>query len=237
MLAGAVVLAVIIPAEVAQAAPQARPSPAIAPIRVHRTAVPGAQFGPAAPSLPGHRAAAYRAARPVAAAVRKAVRPSPTLTADTDPAVSTREQLKAERQRIVRAASRRASAWQKVEQAHRASSAARTAASGMSDVVAYARAQVGKPYRFGATGPSSFDCSGLTLAAYARAGIHLPHSSTGQAARGRPVSRGNAQPGDLVVGPGHVGVYVGDGRMVDAPGTGRDVVERDLYPGLRLVRL
>ncbi|HEX8344791.1 MAG TPA: NlpC/P60 family protein, partial [Actinoplanes sp.] len=78
-------------------------------------------------------------------------------------------------------------------------------ARGMGAVLAYARAQVGKRYSSGGAGPHTFDCSGLTMRAYARAGYRLPHSSGGQAARARTVSRSQARPGDLVVGPGHVG--------------------------------
>jgi cell wall-associated NlpC family hydrolase len=82
-----------------------------------------------------------------------------------------------------------------------------------------ARAQVGKAYRYGAAGPDSFDCSGLTQYAYRAAGIELPHSSRSQSEMGTPVERADLQPGDLVFfydPVGHVGIYVGDGQMVDA---------------------
>jgi cell wall-associated NlpC family hydrolase len=84
-------------------------------------------------------------------------------------------------------------------------------------VVAFAMAQVGKPYRHAADGPGAFDCSGLAKAAYARAGVSLPHQTRGIAGRGRPVGRAELQPGDLVfTDPGHVGIYVGGNRMVHA---------------------
>jgi cell wall-associated NlpC family hydrolase len=82
-----------------------------------------------------------------------------------------------------------------------------------------ARAQVGKAYEYGAAGPDSYDCSGLTQYAYRSAGIELPHSSRSQSELGTPVDRANLLPGDLVFfyePVSHVGIYVGDGQMVDA---------------------
>jgi cell wall-associated NlpC family hydrolase len=107
----------------------------------------------------------------------------------------------------------------------------------MAAVIAYARAQVGKRYSSGAAGPHRFDCSGLTMQAYRRAGLRLPHSSGGQAARARIVARSRAVPGDLVVGPGHVGVYMGGGMMIDAGNSRTGVVYRRLYAGLHIERL
>ncbi len=90
-----------------------------------------------------------------------------------------------------------------------------------------AMAQRGKPYVWAASGPGSFDCSGLVQYAYAAAGIDLPHSSRMQAGIGQPVSRNELQPGDLVAfySPiSHIGIYIGNGQMVHAPSTG-DVVK------------
>ena len=106
----------------------------------------------------------------------------------------------------------------------------------MSPVIAFARSQVGKTYRRGATGPNAFDCSGFTKRAYALAGLSLPHSSGAQAARARTVSRAAARPGDLVVGPGHVGIYMGGGMMIDAGNSRIGVVYRRLYAGLHIER-
>jgi peptidoglycan DL-endopeptidase CwlO len=89
----------------------------------------------------------------------------------------------------------------------------------------------------GGTGPSGFDCSGFTKRAYAMAGIRLPHSSGAQAARARSISTDEARPGDLVVGPGHVGIYMGRGMMIDAGNSRTGVVYRKLYSGLRVERL
>jgi cell wall-associated NlpC family hydrolase len=106
----------------------------------------------------------------------------------------------------------------------------------MTSVIAFARAQVGKKYAHGGEGPNSFDCSGLTKRAYARAGLRLPHSSRAQAARARTISRKAARPGDLVVGPGHVGIYLGGGMMIDAGNPRTGVVFRRLYGGLHIER-
>lgn len=88
--------------------------------------------------------------------------------------------------------------------------------------VVVAMGQIGKPYRFGGLGPSTFDCSGLTKYAYGLVGIQLPHSAAGQYHSGTRIARGQLQPGDLIFwrGLGHVGIYVGGGRMVHAPATG-----------------
>ena len=94
--------------------------------------------------------------------------------------------------------------------------------------VAYAYSKLGDPYSYGATGPGAFDCSGLTSAAWAYAGIAIPRTSYSQAGAGYPaVPKSDLQPGDLVFfnGDSHVGIYVGGGDMIDAPTTG-SFVER-----------
>ncbi len=86
-------------------------------------------------------------------------------------------------------------------------------------VLEAALAQVGDPYVWGGTGPDGFDCSGLTSYAYAAVGVSLPHSSRAQSQMGTAVSRGELQPGDLVFFGSpvyHVGIYVGNGKMVHA---------------------
>ena len=89
-----------------------------------------------------------------------------------------------------------------------------------------AMAQLGKPYAWGATGPGSFDCSGLTSFAYRAAGITLPRTTGGQAQVGAPAARANLQPGDLVFfyNGDHVGIYIGGNQVVHAPTAG-DVVK------------
>ena len=107
--------------------------------------------------------------------------------------------------------------------------------------VAYARAQVGKAYVYGAAGPSAFDCSGLTMMAWRQAGVSLPHSSGAQYSGGRKVSRSDLQPGDLVFyyqPISHVGIYVGNGQLVHAanPSTGVSVTSVDSMPYSGAVR-
>lgn len=92
--------------------------------------------------------------------------------------------------------------------------------------VAYAYGAIGKPYVWGATGPGSFDCSGLTQAAWGAAGVSLPRTTYTQINAGQRVSRDRLAPGDLVFfysGITHVGLYVGDGKMIHAPHPGATV--------------
>jgi peptidoglycan DL-endopeptidase CwlO len=93
--------------------------------------------------------------------------------------------------------------------------------------VRYAMAQIGKPYVYGAAGPGAYDCSGLTMAAWAAAGVHMPHYSGSQATMFPKVGWDQLQPGDIVVfydDLHHVGLYIGNGMMIHAPQTG-DVVK------------
>ncbi|WP_261993106.1 C40 family peptidase, partial [Streptomyces sp. adm13(2018)] len=95
-----------------------------------------------------------------------------------------------------------------------------------SQAISFARAQLGKPYVWGATGPSGYDCSGLTQAAWRAAGVSLPRTTYTQINAGRRVSRSQLAPGDLVFfysGISHVGLYIGGGQMIHAPRPGAPV--------------
>jgi cell wall-associated NlpC family hydrolase len=96
--------------------------------------------------------------------------------------------------------------------------------------IAFARAQLGKPYVWGAAGPKAFDCSALVYAAYRAAGVSIPRVSGDQWRQGHHITIGQEQPGDLVffnsgpgtstTNPGHVGLVIGGGQMIAAPHTG-----------------
>jgi len=110
-------------------------------------------------------------------------------------------------------------------------------ASGASAAISFARQQIGEPYVWGAAGPNAWDCSGLTMGAWRAGGISLPHYSVAQYEQSTPISRGALKPGDLVFwgsssSPSsiyHVALYVGNGMIVQAPRTGRDVEEVSMY--------
>src|SRR6202044_3798807 len=91
--------------------------------------------------------------------------------------------------------------------------------------VAFAYAQLGKPYVYGATGPSSYDCSGLTQAAWAAAGVSIPRTTYEQWAALPHIPLSELQPGDLIYynGESHTAIYVGGGYIIDAPHTGASV--------------
>ncbi|WP_431781487.1 C40 family peptidase [Streptomyces chumphonensis] len=100
-------------------------------------------------------------------------------------------------------------------------------------VVNFARAQVGKAYVMGATGPSAYDCSGLTGAAFRQVGINLPRVSQDQSVTGTQVPLSQVQPGDILYWGSagsayHVAIYVGDGKFVGAQNSSTGVVERDM---------
>lgn len=111
--------------------------------------------------------------------------------------------------------------------------------------ISAAEAQKGKPYSWGGTGPGSFDCSGLVQYAFGEAGVSLPRIAHDQVGAGTRVSYSNAQRGDLLYwtdGGGyayHVAIYLGGGRMIDAPSSGGKIGERavtryNLAGGVRL---
>ena len=110
-------------------------------------------------------------------------------------------------------------------------------ASAAQRAIDYARAQLGKPYRWGAAGPDAFDCSGLTMRAWQRGGTYLPHWSVAQARAVTRVSYAKLLPGDLIFwsdngqasGTYHVGLYIGSGRMIHAPRPGKVVEIQSVF--------
>jgi peptidoglycan DL-endopeptidase CwlO len=119
--------------------------------------------------------------------------------------------------------------------AYEAGIAAKPATPGpvQAEAIAYAKAQSGKPYLWGGTGPDAFDCSGLAMMAYRAAGISIARTSQQQWATEAHVPASQVQPGDLVffagsdgtmTDPGHVGIVIGGGKMIQALGTGYPVM-------------
>jgi cell wall-associated NlpC family hydrolase len=98
---------------------------------------------------------------------------------------------------------------------------------GIKVVLATAHSLIGRPYRYGASGPDAFDCSGFTSYVWRAAGLELPHRSGAQYGSLPHVPLNALLPGDLVFsgsgGVGHVGLYIGGGQMIDSPETGRRV--------------
>ncbi|MFF3564440.1 C40 family peptidase [Streptomyces sp. NPDC002574] len=110
-----------------------------------------------------------------------------------------------------------------------ASMSSSAAGGSVASVLSFLKAQVGKPYVYGATGPSAYDCSGLTQAAFRTIGVELPRTSQSQSTFGTQVPVSEVQPGDLLFWGGvgsayHVAVYVGDGQYLDAANPSKGVV-------------
>jgi peptidoglycan DL-endopeptidase CwlO len=109
---------------------------------------------------------------------------------------------------------------------------------GAAAAIAFARDQLGEPYVWGAAGPDSWDCSGLTMGSWAAAGVQLSHYSVSQYYETTPISYSQIKPGDLIFWASdsndpntifHVALYIGDGQMIQAPRTGRDVEIQDVF--------
>jgi peptidoglycan DL-endopeptidase CwlO len=167
----------------------------------------------------------------VAALEKEAADSKAAISKNLDDAKSLLDQLKADARERLLAASRSSDvSTADVPVSGRAAAA-----------VHFAMAQIGKPYVYGAAGPSSYDCSGLTMAAWGAAGVGLPHSSSAQYGSGTHISESQLQPGDLVFyySPiSHVGMYIGNGMIVNAenPSSGIRVTGLHTMPYVGAVR-
>ena len=151
------------------------------------------------------------------------------------------EQAQAEREQAAQereseAASRSQERQSPAPQASTSTPAAETAApapAASSNVIEIAKQYIGTPYVYGGSTPAGFDCSGFTQYVFAKAGKSIPRVTTAQQAAATPVS--SPQPGDLVFfgSPSwHVGIYVGDGMMIDSPRTGSSISIRPIFDGV-----
>ena len=99
----------------------------------------------------------------------------------------------------------------------------------LNQVVAVGQQYLGTPYVYGGATPSGFDCSGFIMFVYSQFGISLPHSVSGQAARGSKIAIADARPGAIVIMSGHDGIYMGNGLIMDAPRAGGVVSVRPIW--------
>ncbi len=96
-------------------------------------------------------------------------------------------------------------------------------------IVDIAKRYIGIPYVYGGSTPAGFDCSGFTSYVYDKVGIDLPRTSSAQRHAGQVVSADDALPGDLVWNPGHIAIYVGNGKVIDSPRPGKSISIRKIW--------
>ncbi|MGW0776981.1 C40 family peptidase [Streptomyces sp. NPDC002835] len=180
------------------------------------------------------------------AAAAKAAKAAEKARAEADrKAEAEKKKAEAEaRERAEAAAQERASRDSERTSLSAYSSAGSTATGSAATVVAFLKAQLGDAYIMGATGPNAWDCSSLVQAAYRTVGIDLPRVSQDQSVAGTQVGTSNLQVGDILYWGGagsayHTGVYIGDGKYLDAANPSKGVVIQDLsgYPASGAVRV
>lgn len=169
--------------------------------------------------------------------VEKKAEPAPAATA-TPAADTTKDKAEAEETpAATQSESESESSSSSSAAATPAETPAPTANTNASSVAALAMQYVGVPYVWGGSSPSGFDCSGLVSYVYAQFGVSLPHQSEGIRAAGTVVSASEARPGDVVWWPGHVGIYMGNGMMVDAANESIGVQYASVYAGATYLRI
>ncbi len=182
-------------------------------------------------AIEGELTAQEESARTGAAAEAKQAKEEAQKKADAEKKAKQEADRKAEAERSSRSSERTTLKSASAPQGSGTVSAPATGSAAA--IVNFARAQVGKAYVMGGTGPSSFDCSGLVQAAYRQAGISLPRMSQAQSSAGTSVSLNALQPGDILYWGSkgsayHVAIYVGGGKFVGAQNPSTGIVERNL---------
>lgn len=169
--------------------------------------------------------------------VEKKAEPAPAATA-TPAADTNKDKDKAEAEEETTTATQNESESESSSSTTtQAETPAPAASASASSVAALAMQYVGVPYVWGGSSPSGFDCSGLVSYVYAQFGVSLPHQSEGIRAAGTVVSASEARPGDVVWWPGHVGIYMGNGMMVDAANESLGVQYAAVYSGATYLRI